>query len=319
MGTKAVGAAASTLGLNETAEKGLALPQGEQRKNGRYFADKRYHGRIMNVDRKSIYSKSDTLTTVDTFYSSESDEDPYFQESERSSRRTSLSDAQASLSYASADDSDYSSGGEVEQYLHNVARSPRPVSLSDARIALSYVKGKMKQQIEKDYVRDGQCKALSAWEPHRSSSKSYSSFNRPERSVMRGKMELVEKDDKQTFNIYKSEVDFVEHPLSITMIEDTPAVKVTAKSKGDTRRHPQPSSAISVRSGEVMFPSLPPARPPPLQLHTSASRKHSSVGQHSSLPRSNFKDDDVSHATDGAVFVDLESSSDSCDLLNYEV
>lgn len=119
------------------------------------------------------------------------------------------------------------------------------------------------------------------------SAKTYSSFRRPERRVVRHRMDLLE-DGRGAFNIYSSEVDFVENPVSISMIEDASddasssdvdlverpvsisriedaAATVVPASDGDRRRARCPST--------VRFPSLPPKRPPPLRMHRTAATR----------------------------------------------
>lgn len=168
---------------------------------------------------------------------------------------------------------------EVEQYLHDVAGSPRQFSLADAQIALSYIHRKMK--FNPKFERDQQCKVLHALKQYKpsfstgsasssktssgsisssSSSKTYSRYHRPERPVHH-ETKLLKKDSKNTVNIYTSNVDFVERQVSISMIEDTPAAKVIP-AEDDIHHH-------TLR--RLLVPSLPPTKPPPLQLH--ADRK----------------------------------------------
>lgn len=239
---------------------------------------------------------------------------------------------------ASTVDTDYSSeSSDVEHYLNGVAHSPKGFSLSDARMALSYVKGKMKQQ-EKTHAGDSQGKLPSSTKPPKSSSKTYSSFHRPEKNVIHHKMELLKNDEKKTFNIYTSNFDFVERSVSISMIEDAPTVKVIP-AKYDNQRH-----ALRRSASKVKFPSLPPLKPPPLQVHTTASRKHThglsrrSKSTPSSMTHDEEDVSDVTHtpikidktssddevsavthveiANMASVIVDLESSNDCCDLLS---
>jgi len=221
---------------------------------------------------------------------------------------------------ASTATTEYSSGSEVEQYLHEVAHSPRRFSLSDARIALSYVQGKIKQ-LEKTFDEDDSCKTclpphdnrrvLSALKHHECITNTYSSFHRPERNVIRHKMELLKKDRDSTFNIYTSDVHFVERPISISMIEDTSALEV-GPVKDDKHCH-------ALRLSKVMFPLLPPPKPPPLQLHTAVSRKH----RRSKSLQYHHNDDDVSHVTYvetanmSSVVLDFENSDDCCSLLSH--
>lgn len=184
-----------------------------------------------------------------------------------------------------------SSESEVEHYLQEVALSPRQFTLLDARLALSYVQGKMKQQ-GIVFAKDNGCEVLSALHHHKHGSKTYSNFHRPERRIVRHTMELLDKNKENTFNIYMSDdVDFVEHPLSVSLIEKVPAPAIrVVLAKDDDRRH-------ALRSTRVMFPMLPPLRPPPLQLQTAAASRKYDVPRSRSNPISFDDDDDFSNAT----------------------
>jgi len=140
----------------------------------------------------------------------------------------------------------------------------------------------------------------------------------------------LKNEGTKRFNIYASDVDFVERPLSVSMIEDVPSVTVLAAEE---------DASQSTRRSTVMFPSPPPTKPPPLQLHTSASTKYTSsyrrLKSNSSSKRDEessiipyldaTSDDDVSIATHveianmSSVVVHLENTNvkDCCDLLSH--
>ncbi len=115
------------------------------------------------------------------------------------------------------------------------------------------------------------------------SSRTYSSFSRPENKRVSHKMELLQKDDDDAFNIYSSDVDFIEHPVSISMIEDTPVRQVQVLSANDCNGNALRST---LRSSRAMYPLLPPRKPPPLQRGPAAQQ----------TLRSHRSDDDLSHA-----------------------
>eukprot|EP00581_Thalassiosira_minuscula_P015031 CAMPEP_0183732914 /NCGR_PEP_ID=MMETSP0737-20130205/39696_1 /TAXON_ID=385413 /ORGANISM="Thalassiosira miniscula, Strain CCMP1093" /LENGTH=276 /DNA_ID=CAMNT_0025966055 /DNA_START=88 /DNA_END=918 /DNA_ORIENTATION=+ len=195
---------------------------------------------------------------------------------------------------------------EVEQYLHELARSRRQCSLSDARIALSYVKGKLKEQ-EK---ASDDCTIIHS----KDSSKTYSSFSRPERSLVRHRLEILRKDNNK-FNIYASDVDFVERPVSISLIEDASSLKVVPVNADNDCQGRSLSKTI--------VPQAPPLKPPPLQVHTAVSPKR--LLDHSSLSTQDDyeEDDEVSHVTHVYTeitpsAVDFEDSDDCCGSLSHD-
>lgn len=199
-------------------------------------------------------------------------------------KETSVHSTSSSGTVSTVNSDDYSSdSSDLQNYLHEVAHSPIRFSLSDARIALSYVQSKMKEQEKTSRPRANQCRATSILKHHQSSSRTYSSFCRLERSIMHHKMELLEGGDEKAFNIYTSNADFVERPLSISMIEDTPTAKVIP-AKDDNFCHAlriRSCHAPVARSSKVMFPSRPPTRPPPLQLHRLAHKNNRRFSQDS--------------------------------------
>jgi len=137
-----------------------------------------------------------------------------------------------------------------------------------------------------------------------SSSKTYSSFSRPEKKVVCHEMELFAKDDKSTFNIYSSDVDFIEHPFSVSLIEDM----------GDDRRRRRRLSLPS----KVMYPLHPPTKPPPLlRLPCQRSELDSLSSHHSDDDGASIvtRDEKGDYNMSGYV-VDFEKSDDCCGILS---
>lgn len=215
------------------------------------------------------------------------------QQSDGQSSANGVNDIQESMKKHSGDEnvdsdtastvatSDYSSESVVEDYLYEVADSPtRSFSLDDARVAISYVHGKMKH--------DEKFQQFQYRRRHASGSETYSTFGRPEKSIDSDMTVLPMNSNKETINVYNRRG-------SISMIEDSQVEKILP-AKGNTDCHVSlASSPLSNGSSKkVMFPSLPPTKPPPLhRRHTSVSRKHNSevYRRTRSCPSSAIKDD----------------------------
>jgi len=263
-------------------------------------------------------------TTAITDYSSGSDVvEQHLHEMADNRRQCSLSDARFALSYVKRkmmkkreiafDDDNSSKLLDALKLKHRTLSSgsssetTRCSSLSSSEAYSSYYSRRSTSEHTSSSFSsvETRCSSYSS----SSSSKTYSSFFRPEKKVVCHKMELFAKDDKSTFNIYSSDVDFIEHPFSVSLIEDTPVRVVPADD--DHRRHRSLPS-------KVMYPLLPPTKPPPLLRlpcqwsdSDSFSSHHSDDGDVSIVTRVEKGD----HNMSGYV-VDFEKSDDCCGILS---
>lgn len=174
-----------------------------------------------------------------------------------------------------------SSEHDVEQLLQEVVLSPkRRLTLSDAKIALTYVQDKLAGTDDP-----------TSQERHKSSANTYSTFHRPEISM-----------------IDRRAVHFAKDASPVTEAVPVKTVKFCTKS---TRRR-----------SKIMCPPPPPTKPPPLQVEP-APRKYTGIFYRRSTSPSDDTDDDgieddasdatqVEIANMSDVAIDIERYNDPC-------